>query len=85
MQLVKGKVGKGRGKNLPFSGVHRVIPTFAVRLSILSVSLLHSALTSHPSYLAGKGEDLRIKKNPDLYCLNFNSFQVFGVAACYRC
>ena len=31
-------------------------------LTILSVSLLHTALTSHPSYLAGKGEEHRIKK-----------------------
>ena len=31
-------------------------------LSILSVSLLHSSVTSRPSYLARKGEELWIKK-----------------------
>ena len=30
--------------------------------SILSVSLLHSAVTSRPSYLAGKGAELWIQK-----------------------
>ena len=33
-----------------------------ILLSILSVSLLHSTVTSRPSYLAGKGEKLRNKK-----------------------
>ena len=81
---VKGKRGKaklkieaelknpekveGRGKNLPFSGVHRLslyLPSqqgsttlSLILLSILSVSILHSALTSHLSYFAGKGEEL---------------------------
>ena len=31
-------------------------------LNILSVSLLHSALTTRPRYLAGKGEEHWIKK-----------------------
>ena len=34
-------------------------PLSLILLPILSVFLLHSALTSHPSYLAGKGEELR--------------------------
>ena len=46
------------------------LPNFTIRqhplsqflLSILSISLLHSAVTSRPSYLAGKEEELRIKK-----------------------
>ena len=42
-------------------------PLLLFLLSILSDSLLHSALTSHPSYLAGKGEVFRIQKNQDLY------------------
>ena len=33
-----------------------------ILITILSVSLLHSALMSRPSYLAGKGEELRIQK-----------------------
>ena len=37
-------------------------PLSPISLPILSVSLLHSALTSRPSYLAGKGEELRIQK-----------------------
>ena len=37
-------------------------PLSLILLSILSVSLLHSAVTSHPSYLAGKGEELWIQK-----------------------
>ena len=37
-------------------------PLSLILLTILSVSLVHSALTSLPSYLAGKGEELRIQK-----------------------
>ena len=37
-------------------------PLSLILLSILSVSLLHSAVMSSPSYLAGKGEKLRIQK-----------------------
>ena len=37
-------------------------PFSLILLSILSVSLLHLAVTSCPSYLAGKGEQHRIKK-----------------------
>ena len=38
------------------------IPLSLISLPVLSVSLLHSALTSRPRYLAGKGEELWIKK-----------------------
>ena len=34
-------------------------PLSLFSLTILSVSLLHSVLTLRPSYLAGKGEELR--------------------------
>ena len=37
-------------------------PLSLIPLPILSVSLLHSALMSHPSYLAGKEEELRHQK-----------------------
>ena len=37
-------------------------PLSLVLLPILSVSFLHSALTLRPSYLAGKGEELRQQK-----------------------
>ena len=36
-------------------------------LPILIVLLLHSPLTSRPSQIEGKGEELRIQKNPDPY------------------
>ena len=41
-------------------------PLLLFSLPILSVSLLHSAMTSHPSCLAGKGEELRTYKNQTL-------------------
>ena len=44
---------------------------FAQKVSAcnLSVSLLHSAVMSHPSYLGGKGEELRIKKPRPTYSI----------------
>ena len=60
LQLVRGevllavKVGKGRGKNRLSFGEHSSV--------MLSVSLLHLSWRHDPSYLAGKGEELRIKK-----------------------
>ena len=38
------------------------IPLSLILLPILSVSLLHTALASHLSYLAGKGAERRIEK-----------------------
>ena len=37
-------------------------PLSHILLLILSVSLPHTALTSHPNYLAGKGAECRIEK-----------------------
>ena len=37
-------------------------PLSLISLPILSVSLLHTALTSRPRFLAGEGEERRIKK-----------------------
>ena len=45
-------------------------PLSLILLSILSVSFLHSAVTSCPSYLAGKREEHRIKKT-DFYNYTF--------------
>ena len=48
----------------PFTYLHsKVAPPFSlILLSILSVSLLHPSWHHDPSYLAGKGEELQIKK-----------------------
>ena len=40
-------------------------------LPILSVSLLHTALTSQPGYLAGKGEERQIEKTQTYTTLTY--------------
>ena len=46
-------------KDLDFLRPEHPPPLSLFSLTILSVSLLHSVLTLRPSYLAGKGEELR--------------------------
>ena len=47
-------------------------PLSLILLSIFSVSLLHSAVTSRPIFLAGKGEKHGIKKPRPILLMNVN-------------
>ena len=68
---------------LNFTSRYVASPPSLILLTILSVFLLHSAVMSHPSYLAGKGEELRIQKTqtyntfwPSVESYNYNNFKL---------
>ena len=56
-------------------------PLLLILLLILSVPLLHSALTSRPSVIAGKGEELWIEKTQTLTTGLSNYLPIFGTIA----
>ena len=49
-------------QNVAYIKLHGSTPLSIILLPILSVSLMHTALTSRPSYLAGKGAERQIEK-----------------------
>ena len=53
---------KRGGEKSPLSYLQGSTPLSLISLPILSVSLLHTALTSHPRFLAGKGAERQIEK-----------------------